>query len=110
MDHSREKVQGKNAAIEETKAMLAKMRLEDKELMSKNRKGGEGEGEQKPGVQLGAYRPRDNRRGGFHERGRGGRGGRGRGGPPQFPQQQHPMMRMPFIPGDFRTPPFPGNF
>ena len=39
MDHTREKAQGKNAAIEETKAMLAKMRLEDKELMTKNNKG-----------------------------------------------------------------------
>lgn len=115
MDHSKEKVQGKNAAIEETKAMLAKMRLEDKELMSKNRKGGDAESENKPGIQPGAYRPRDNRPprggpGGYVDRGRGGAGGRGRGrgGPPQFGQHQPPIMRMPFIPGDFRTPPFPG--
>ena len=116
MDHSKEKVQGKNAAIEETKAMLAKMRLEDKELMSKNRKGGDAESDNKPGIQPGAYRPRDNRPprggpGGYVDRGRGGAGGRGRGrgGPPQFGQHQPPIMRMPFIPGDFRTPPFPGR-
>ena len=116
-DHSREKVQGKSAAIEETKAMLAKMRLEDKELMSKNKKpgaGGDGADPEKPGVQPGAYRPRDNRRGrgdGDRRDGdRGGRGrGRGRGGMvPHLGPHQPPMMRMPFIPGDFRTPPFPG--
>jgi len=115
MDHSKEKVQGKNAAIEETKALLAKMRLEDKELMNKNRKPGEPESDNKPGIQPGAYRPRDNRPprgggggGGYVDRGRGvGVRGRGRG-PPQFGQHQPPIMRMPFIPGDFRTPPFPG--
>jgi len=115
MDHSKEKVQGKNAAIEETKAMLAKMRLEDQELMSKNKKGNTNPDVEKPVIQPGAYRPRDNRRGrggGNHEgQERGGRGGRGRGGGRggvNFNQHQPPMMRMPFIPGDFRTPPFPG--
>ena len=110
MDHTRERDQGKSAAIEETKALLAKMRLEDKELMAKNKKPGDGPEREKVPVQPGAYRPRDNRRGRGDGGDRGGRGrGRGRGG--MMPHPQGPpmnMMRMPFIPGDFRTPPFPG--
>merc|ERR1712025_1518239 len=64
--------------------MLAKMRLEDQELMSKNKKGNTNPDVEKPVIQPGAYRPRDNRRGrggGNHEGHEGGgRGGRGRGG------------------------------
>ena len=111
LDHTREKDQGKSAAIEETKALLAKMRLEDKELMSKNKKTGDGTEKDKVPIQPGAYRPRDNRRGRDDRGDRGGRGrGRGRGGMMPHPHQppMGPMMRMPFIPGDFRTPPFPG--
>merc|ERR1712130_522073 len=38
VDHTQEKAAGKNAAIEETKAMMAKMRLEEKEMMDKYKK------------------------------------------------------------------------
>ena len=110
MDHTRERDQGKSAAIEETKALLAKMRLEDKELMAKNKRPGDGSEREKVPIQPGAYRPRDNRRGRGDGGDRGGRGrGRGRGGMMPHPHQPPMnMMRMPFIPGDFRTPPFPG--
>ena len=37
VDHNQEKADGKNAAIEETKALMAKMRLEEKEAMEKER-------------------------------------------------------------------------
>ena len=130
VDHTREKAQGKNAAIEETKAMLAKMRLEDKELMTKNKKekvpGDSPETDKPvavvqpvPVVQPGAYRPRDRRGRDDRKDGDRGRGGRGRGrggggggvgggggGPP--PGNMKNMMMRPFVPGDFRTPPFPG--
>ena len=77
MDHlNQEKAAGKNAAIEETKAMLAKMRLEDKEIMDKYKKDKgtvetEEEEADSQGVEPGGYKPRDRR-----DRGR----GRGRGG------------------------------
>jgi len=111
-----EKAMGKNAAIEETKAMMAKMRLEEKEMMSKYKKEKgipEDEVSEESKVQPGAYRPRerrgrDDRKDG--QRGRGGRG-RGRGGPP-MPGPGGPVPPMfglpPYVPGDFRTPPFPG--
>ena len=63
-DIQRERVQGKSAAIEETKAMMAKMRLEDQEMMSKYRKDkgmpDKDIGEENK-VQPGAYRPRERR-------------------------------------------------
>jgi len=114
---NQEKAKGKNAAIEETKAMMAKMRLEEKEMMSKYKKEKglpEDEIPEENKVQPGAYRPRerrgrDDRKDG--QRGRGNRG-RGRGGPPPVPGQAGPMPHVfgmpPYIPGDFRTPPFPG--
>jgi hypothetical protein len=107
---------GKNAAIEETKAMMAKMRLEEKEMLSKYKKEKgipEEEVPEENKVQPGAYRPRerrgrDDRKDG--QRGRGGRG-RGRGGLP-MPGPGGPVPPMfglpPYVPGDFRTPPFPG--
>ena len=78
MDHTVEKAAGKNAAIEETKALLAKMRLEDKEIMDKYKKerGDDGVPEVIAHVEPGAYRPRD-RPGRTEDRGRGR--GRGRG-------------------------------
>lgn len=115
VDHTVEKAAGKNAAIEETKALLAKMRLEDKEIMNKYKKerGDDSAPEVMAHIEPGAYRPRD--RPGREERGRErgrGRGlGRGRGGlllhrmPGMFPIS---IPGMPGLPGDFRTPPFPG--
>lgn len=110
-----EKAMGKNAAIEETKAMMLKMRLEEKEMMSKYKKEKgipEEEVPEENKVQPGAYRPRerrgrDDRKDG--QRGRGGRG-RGRGGPPMPGPggPMPPMFGLPYVPGDFRTPPFPG--
>ena len=108
-DHTIEKAAGKNAAIEETKALLAKMRLEDKEIMDKYKKDKEGnEKDENEGevnlehVEPGAYKPRERR--GRDDRGR-GRGGRGRG---MVPQRMPGMFPIPGLPGDFRTPPFPG--
>merc|ERR1719402_963913 len=37
-NHRKEKEDGKNAAIEETKAMMAKMRMEEKEAIEKHKK------------------------------------------------------------------------
>eukprot|EP00092_Neocalanus_flemingeri_P005088 GFUD01005471.1.p1 GENE.GFUD01005471.1~~GFUD01005471.1.p1 ORF type:complete len:776 (+),score=261.45 GFUD01005471.1:80-2407(+) len=115
MDHTQEKANGKNNAIEETKAMMLKMRLEEKEMMSKYKKEKgipEEEVPEENKIQPGAYRPRerrgrDDRKDG--QRGRGGRG-RGRGGPPMpCPGgPMPPMFGLPYVPGDFRTPPFPG--
>lgn len=121
LDHTQEKAAGKNAAIEETKAMMAKMRLEEKEMMEKYKKEKgiideeEPKLEQADAGQPGAYKPRekrgrDDRKDG--QRGRGGRG-RGRGGVMQPHMQgvgpmSGPMFGMSHGPGDFRTPPFPG--
>ena len=107
VDHNQEKAAGKNAAIEETKALLAKMRLEDKEIMDKYKKDKgvaetEGEEAESQGVEPGGYKPRDRR-----ERGR----GRGRAGGLQVPHHRFPVPGLgpiPHIAGDFRTPPFPG--
>jgi len=38
VDHTEEKAAGKNSAIEETKAMMAKMRMEEKEAIEKHKK------------------------------------------------------------------------
>merc|ERR1740128_1067548 len=98
--------------------MMLKMRLEEKEMMSKYKKEKgipEEEVPEENKVQPGAYKPRekrgrDDRKDG--QRGRGGRG-RGRGGVLQ-PHMQGvgpmpgPMFGIPHGPGDFRTPPFPG--
>ena len=138
VDHNQEKADGKNAAIEETKALMAKMRLEEKEAMEKFRKkkgisteeeelgegGGKSEEPVTPEVQPGAYRPRekrgrDDRKDGPRARiqsslGRGGGGGGiGRGGLPLHQFQPpgglpHPLFGMPGGPPEFRTPPFPG--
>jgi len=112
-----EKAMGKNAAIEETKAMMAKMRLEEKEMMNKYKKemGLPEDNLEENKVQPGAYRPRerrgrDDRKDG--QRGRGGRG-KGRGIPTAVAGLGGPVPHLygappAYIPGDFRTPPFPG--
>ncbi len=71
VDINQEKANGKSAAIEETKALMAKMRLEEKELMDRYKKEKgipdeeEGEGSKADApptdVQPGAYRPREKR-------------------------------------------------
>ena len=107
VDHNQEKAAGKNAAIEETKALLAKMRLEDKEIMDKYKKDKgtaetEDEEAEGPGVEPGGYKPRDRR-----DRGR----GRGRGAAGVVPHHRFHVPGLgpiPNIAGDFRTPPFPG--
>lgn len=106
-----EKVAGKNSAIEETKAMMAKMRLEEKQMLSKYRKEKGIPEEEEPKVQPGAYRPRerrgrDDRKDG--QRGHRGGRGRGRGGPPLHPPPMFGACPPFHVPSDFRTPPFPG--
>jgi len=118
-----EKADGKNSAIEETKAMMAKMRLEEKQMANKFRKE-KGlpeldETEKAAPTFTRQRRGRDDRKDGA----RGQRGGRGRGRgampppgpvpiPPQMMGGMGGMGQMggmgPFVPGDFRTPPFPG--
>ena len=128
MDHNQEKAAGKNSAIEETKALMLKMRLEDKELIERHRKE-KGLPEEKPEskaensteAQPGAYKPREKRgrddrkdapraraaRGGRGGVGLGGRGGVG-GMPPHIQGPgPAPLFGMPHG-SDFRTPPFPG--
>lgn len=133
VDLVEEKANGKNSAIEETKAMMAKMRLEEKQMANKYRKE-KGlpeldESAQGPGPN---FRPRERRGRDDRKDGqRGQRGGRGRGRgamPPPGPVPMPPQMiggmggmanmgqmgnmgnmgMGPFVPGDFRTPPFPG--
>lgn len=115
VDHTQEKAAGKNAAIEETKALLAKMRLEDKEIMDKYKKEkGSGDLEDSEadseyhGGDPGGYRPRDRRGRGGDERRERGRG-RGRAGLVPHHRFHVPGLGpIPNLAGDFRTPPFPG--
>ena len=99
--------------------MMAKMRLEEKLMANKFRKEkGLPELEEPAEKAAGTFRPRERRGRDDRKDGlRGQRGGRGRGrgampppGPvPIPPQMMGGMGGMgPFVPGDFRTPPFPG--
>ena len=124
VDLVEEKAMGKNSAIEETKAMMAKMRLEEKQMANKFRKekGLPELDETKETAR--EFRPRERRgRDDRKDGARGQRGGRGRGRgampppgpvpiPPQMMGGMGGMGQMggmgPFVPGDFRTPPFPG--
>ena len=124
VDLVEEKAMGKNSAIEETKAMMAKMRLEEKQMANKFRKEkGLPELDEKENSAR-EFRPRERRgRDDRKDGARGQRGGRGRGRgampppgpvpiPPQMMGGMGGMGQMggmgPFVPGDFRTPPFPG--
>merc|ERR1719305_1509750 len=83
-----------NSAIEETKAMMAKMRLEEKQMANKFRKEKGLPELDETEKSAREFRPRERRgRDDRKDGARGQRGGRGMG---------------PFVPGDFRTPPFPG--
>ena len=114
VDHTQEKAAGKNAAIEETKALLAKMRLEDKEIMDKYKKekgsGDPADNETESeylGEETGLCKPRDRRGRGDDRRER----GRGRGRSGIVPHHRFHLSGLgPFsnLAGDFRTPPFPG--
>ena len=123
VDLVEEKAMGKNSAIEETKAMMAKMRLEEKQMANKFRKE-KGLPELDENEKSREFRPRERRgRDDRKDGARGQRGGRGRGRgampppgpvpiPPQMMGGMGGMGQMggmgPFVPGDFRTPPFPG--
>ena len=115
---------GKNSAIEETKAMMAKMRLEEKQMANKFRKEKGLPELDETEKSAREFRPRERRgRDDRKDGARGQRGGRGRGRgampppgpvpiPPQMMGGMGGMGQMggmgPFVPGDFRTPPFPG--
>jgi transcriptional repressor NF-X1 len=117
-----ERADGKNAAIEETKALMLKMRLEDKELIEKHKKKKGILDEVKEVVkepseaQPGAYKPKERRGRGVDDRrdpgGRVARSGRGNGrGLHQnnINNVPAPLFNLSHgAPSDFRTPPFPG--
>merc|ERR1719458_989442 len=92
VDLVEEKAMGKNSAIEETKAMMAKMRLEEKQMANKFRKEKGLPELDETEKSAREFRPRERR--GRDDRKDGARGQMGGMGP--------------FVPGDFRTPPFPG--